>query len=131
MAGPPIATVPASIIKNSSGNLILRGKGDGVNPTVTTGDSLYTGTTTVNAGTLTLDYSVQNNSKIAPLTQTHPGSATLSLINPGTFTQNVASLVLTANTASHITFNAVGTGTVGFAMPALLPPLRQQSPIDH
>ncbi len=72
------------------------------------GANSYTGATTVNAGTLQLDYgSGQDNSKLSDSAALVLGGGTLDL-KGGAHTEIVASATLTANTASRVTSSAPG-----------------------
>ena len=90
---------------------------------VLSGTNTYTGTTTANAGTLTLDYSTQNNSKLSDLAALVLGGGTVNL-SGGTHTEVVALTTLNAGLSS-VTRSAgaaklalgvvtVGVGAVNF-----------------
>jgi autotransporter-associated beta strand protein len=67
-----------------------------------TGANTYTGTTTVAGGTLILDYSVEDNSKLSDTGPLALAGGTLSL-SVGTVPEIVGATSLTANTASFVT----------------------------
>jgi len=84
------AATNGALVKTGAGTLTLKGA------------NLYTGTTTVNGlGTLVLDYSDGNSSRISETAALILGGGTLSL-NGGAYTQVVASTTLNAG-ESHIT----------------------------
>ena len=72
------------------------------------GTNTYTGATTVNAGTLTLDYSVSNASKLSDTSALVLGGGTVNL-SGGTHTEVVASTMLTDNTLSRVTSSVPGS----------------------
>jgi fibronectin-binding autotransporter adhesin len=84
-----------SITKNGSAGMTLAGA------------NAHTGTTTVNAGTLTLNYAgliPQDNSKLADTAPLVLGGGTVNLAGAtGSHTEVVASTTLTANTSSAVT----------------------------
>jgi fibronectin-binding autotransporter adhesin len=67
-----------------------------------TGTNAYTGSTTVNAGTLDLNYDTNNTTKIADTGVLILGGGTLNLTG-GSHTEIAASTTLTANTRSFVT----------------------------
>ena len=66
------------------------------------GFGLYTGATTVNAGTLRLDYGTEDNNKLSDTAVLTLGGGTLDL-SGGSHTEIVASTILAAGTASSVT----------------------------
>jgi len=84
------STSATSFTKAGSGTWVLLGA------------NTFTGTTAVNGGTLRLGYASQNNSKLANAAALTLGGGTLEL-SGGSHTEVVASLTLTAGTASRIT----------------------------
>jgi autotransporter-associated beta strand protein len=89
LVSAPISGTSVGLIKEGSGKLKL------------TALNSYTGATSVNAGTLTLDYT-SNTSKIADAGVLVLGGGTLEL-SGGSHTEIVASTTLTAGTASNVT----------------------------
>ena len=80
----------------------------GLGTVVLSGANTYTGATAVSAGTLTLDYSTENNSKLADANSLVLGGGTLDL-KGGTHTEIVGSTTLTAGTASSVTSSTPGS----------------------
>lgn len=77
---------------------------------VLAGANSYTGATTINAGTLTLDYSPQDNSKLSDSAPLIFNNGTLSLVD-GTHAETVLSTTLSANAVAAIT-SPSGTATI-------------------
>lgn len=97
IAGPIAnSTSATSIIKTGTGNWTL------------SGNNSYTGGTSVNAGTLKLNYDTESSgtdtSKLSDTAALTLGSSTLELVG-GSHSEIVASTTLTAGTASKITRN--------------------------
>jgi len=76
----------SGVIGNGAAGMTLTKSGAGTQ--TLSGANTYTGATTINAGTLTLDYSTQNNSKISESAELIMGGGILSL-SGGTYTQVV------------------------------------------
>ena len=92
------------LIKSGSANLTL------------SGSNTFTGTTTVDDGTLTLDYTSQKNDKIS-----HDGllilsGSTLKILGnaSGSFTQQISGLMLTANSGASTIINQSGNTLLDF-----------------
>jgi autotransporter-associated beta strand protein len=79
-----------SLTKTGDGTMIL------------SGSNAFTGATTINAGTLTLDYSTNNDSKLADTAALNLGGGTLTL-SGGSHTEAVGSTTLLQGKASKIT----------------------------
>jgi autotransporter-associated beta strand protein/T5SS/PEP-CTERM-associated repeat protein len=79
----------------------------GSGTTILNASNSYTGPTTVNAGTLTLDYSTQNNNKLSDTAALILAGGTLNLTGGGNHTEIVSGTTLNAG-ASAVTR---GTGT--------------------
>ena len=79
-----------ALVKDNTGGLTLSGANS------------YSGTTTVSAGTLTLDYATQNNSKLSNTAALTLAGNTLTLAG-GTHTEVVGETILSAGTASTVT----------------------------
>ena len=79
------------------------------------GGNTFTGATTISAGTLTLDYSTNNTSKLSDTAALTLSGGTLNL-SGGTHTEVVGSTTLTAVTASNIT-RASGSAILGNGSP--------------
>ena len=90
-------TFTNSIGSSSAGNLVKTGAG-----TLTLTGTSYTGTTTVNGGTLALDYSA-DASMLANGAALTLGGGTLDLRGSAAHTEEVASTTLTALTGSYVT----------------------------
>ncbi len=82
---------------------------NGANLTIFAGNNTYSGTTTVNAGILRMDYGTNDNRKIGSGALTL-SSGTIELAG-GTFADSVASTTLTAATSNTITRSS-GTATL-------------------
>jgi autotransporter-associated beta strand protein len=95
----------ATLTKNGAGTWVL------------TGSNTYTGATTVNAGTLTLDYSSNNTGKLSDTAVLTLAGGTLQLAG-GTHTEGVASTTLAAGTGSTVTRSS---GTAVLAMNTITP----------
>ena len=103
----------ATLTINDSGNRTFSGQlgGGGANFSVTkmgagtwtvSGVNTYTGATTVNGGTLTLNYTTNNTSKLADGAALILGGGNVSL-SGGTHTEIVSGTTLTAGTVSSVT----------------------------
>lgn len=89
------------MIKTSAQDLLLGGA------------NTYSGATTVNAGTLTLSYATQDNSKLSDTAVLTLGGGTVSLGGAtGTHTEVVASTTLTAGTVSSVTRSGLNTAVL-------------------
>lgn len=80
------------------------------------GSNTFTGSTTVNAGTLTLDYRTQNNNKISTDAALLLNGATLKILGHAStlFTQRVSGLVLMANVGASTVVNQSGNTVLDF-----------------
>lgn len=87
-------------IADGSAGMTLTKSGAGTQ--TLSGVHTFSGSTSVNAGILSLDYSVQDNSKLADGAALILGGGTLNLVG-GTHAENVLSTTLTSGTASRIT----------------------------
>ena len=85
-----------SLIKEGTGKWVLGGT------------NTFTGSTTVSGGTLMLDYSTNDNSKLSNTAVLTMAGGTLDL-SGGTHTEVVASTTLAAGTASTITSSSLGS----------------------
>jgi fibronectin-binding autotransporter adhesin len=92
-------TIAAVIGDNTGATSLIK---SGAGTWVLSGVNTFTGATAVNGGTLILNYGTQNNSKLSATAALTLGGGTLEL-SGGSHTQIVASLTLTAGTASCIT----------------------------
>ena len=79
-----VSNIYSGVIADGAAGMTLTKSGAGTQ--VLSGANTYTGATTVNAGTLTLDYSTQDNSKISETAALILGGGTLNL-SGGTCTQ--------------------------------------------
>jgi autotransporter-associated beta strand protein len=100
----------ASIIVDNSGTNTTSLTKAGTGTWTLSGANTYTGTTAVNGGLLILDYSSQDNSKLADGAALTLGAATLEL-SGGSHIETVLSTTLTAGTASRLTRSS-GTGVL-------------------
>lgn len=87
-------------IANGSPDMTLTKTGAGTQ--TLSGVLTFSGSTSINAGTLSLDYSVQDTSKLADGAALILSGGTLNLVG-GTHAENVLSTTLTAGTSSRIT----------------------------
>jgi autotransporter-associated beta strand protein len=80
------------------------------------GSNTFTGSTTVNAGTLTLDYRTQNNNKISTDASLFLNGATLKILGHAStlFTQRVSGLVLMSNAGASTVINQSGNTVLDF-----------------
>ncbi len=109
----------SGVIANGASGMTLAKTGQGTQ--VLSGANTFTGATTVSAGTLTLDYGTQDNSKLADAAALVLGSGTINLTG-GTHTEVVASTTLTGAASvtgtaatAKLAMNAItGAGTVNF-----------------
>ena len=92
-----IATTSGTVAKDGSGTLVMAG------------NNTYTGTTTLNAGTLSLDYGSQDNSKLSNTAALILGGGNLVLTG-GTHVETVASTTLQAGGST--TISRVGGSSV-------------------
>ncbi len=91
--GSGVSNTYSGVIANGAAGMTLTKSGAGTQ--ILSGANTYTGATTVSAGTLTLDYSTQDNSKISGTAALTLGGGTLDL-SGGTYTQGAASTTLSA-----------------------------------
>jgi autotransporter-associated beta strand protein len=105
--GSGVTNTYSGVIANGAAGMTLTKTGAGVQ--TLSGANTYTGATTVHAGTLTLDYSSQNNSKISESAALVLGGGTVHL-SGGTYEQTVASTTLSAGDSSVI--HSLGTAVL-------------------
>ncbi|OYV00638.1 MAG: hypothetical protein CFE26_23745, partial [Verrucomicrobiales bacterium VVV1] len=95
-----ISSVISSATGFTNNNLIKAGAGN----LVLSGTNTYTTATNINGGTLTLDYSTNNTTKLADASALTFGSGATSLaLSGGSHTEIVASTTLAAGAAASIT----------------------------
>jgi autotransporter-associated beta strand protein len=95
--GSGVTDTYSGVIADGAAGMTLTKTGAGVQ--TLSGANTYTGATTVHAGTLTLDYSSQNNSKVSETAALILGGGTIHL-SGGTYEQTVASTTLSAGDSS-------------------------------
>jgi autotransporter-associated beta strand protein len=118
--GNAVTTSYTGVIADGAAGMTLAKSGAGTQ--ALSGANNFTGSTTVNAGTLVLDYSTQDNSKLSDTGELVLGSGTIELAG-GTHTEVVASTTLTGNSkvtrssgSAKLALGAVsGTGSVDFS----------------
>jgi autotransporter-associated beta strand protein len=98
--GANVTNSYAADIGDGAGNMSLTKTGAGTQ--ILTGAQSRTGTTSVNAGILTLDYSTANTSKLSDTAALILGGGTLNL-SGGTHPETVLGTTLTAGTVSRVT----------------------------
>jgi len=118
----PFGSIASSYPISGSGAIVKNGAGS----QSMGGQNSFSGTTTVNAGTLTLDYSTQDNNKLSDTAVLNLSGGTLNL-SGGSHTEVVASTNLANGTASTVSrssgaailqmglINRVGNATINFA----------------
>ncbi|HUI06165.1 MAG TPA: autotransporter-associated beta strand repeat-containing protein [Verrucomicrobiae bacterium] len=100
-----------SLTKSGAANLTL------------SGSNTFTGGTAVSAGTLTLDYTSQNNNKISRDGPLILSGSTLKILGnaSGSFTQQVSGLMLTANSGASAIINQSGNTLLDFTVGNVIP----------
>ena len=98
-------TIGGAIVNSASATSLSK---TGTGKWVLGGTNTFTGATSVAGGTLMLDYSTNNTSKLADLGILTMAGGTLDL-SGGTHTEAVASTTLAAGTASTITSSSLGS----------------------
>ncbi len=104
----------AGNISGASGSLVKAGT---ANLTLS-GSNTFTGVTTVNGGTLTLDYTSQNNNKISRDGTLVLNGSTLKILGNGSglFTQQISGLLLNANSGASAIINQSGNTVLDFTV---------------
>ncbi len=118
-AAAVVNTYSGAIGDGAAGMHLLK---EGLGTQILAGANTYTGDTYINAGTLTLDYSSEDNRKLSATGALVLGNGTLELTG-GTHEEAVASTTLAGNAkvtrssgAARISLGAIsGTGTVDFS----------------
>ena len=118
--GNAVTNTYSGIIADGAAGMTLTKSGLGTQ--VLSGANTFTGSTTATGGTLTLDYSTQDNSKLSDVAALVLGSGTIDLVG-GTHTEVVASTTLTGTAkvkrtsgTAKLAMGAIsGSGTVDFA----------------
>ena len=114
------ATYTGAITDGATGMTLAK---SGLGTQVLAGANSYSGSTTVNAGTLKLDYSTQDNSKLSDTGVLVLGNGTLELAGGSIHTEIVNSTTLSGNATVTRTSGSVkialgaisGTGTIDFS----------------
>ncbi|MCU0780169.1 MAG: autotransporter-associated beta strand repeat-containing protein, partial [Akkermansiaceae bacterium] len=118
--GDAVTAEYSGVIADGAAGMSLAKSGAGTQ--VLSGANTYTGSTTVNAGTLRLDYSTRDDSKLSDTAALVLGNGTLELVG-GFHPEAVASTTLTGNAtvrrtsgSAKLALGAIsGTGTVDFS----------------
>ena len=104
--GTGVAPSYSGIIADGAAGMTLTKAGAGTQ--TLSGANIYTGATIVSGGTLTLDYSTQNNSRFADAAGLVLGGGTVNL-SGGSHIETVASTTLAGGAPSGVTSSALGS----------------------
>ena len=102
--------VSANLFDGGIGSALSLAKSNSSTWTLSSANNTFTGTTSVTGGTLRLDYSTNNTSKLADAAALTLGGGTLDLAG-GSHMETVGSTILTANTTSKVTHTS-GSGVL-------------------